>query len=69
MNANTFYSWSTSKSANGTFSFSVTKNTSTTEALANGRYCITELAKAQDGFKTRARAKGQAVKWLRYLRA
>ena len=66
---NHFYSWRTSKNENGTYSFVVTKNISQTEALENGRYVLTTVAKTETGFKTRARAKGRAIKWMRYLKA
>ena len=66
---NTFYSWRTSKNEDGTFSFVVTKNVSQTQALKNGRYCVDTVAKTQTGFKTRARAKSRAIKWVQYLKA
>ena len=67
--AKTFYSWRTSKNENGTFSFVVTKNVGQTQALENGRYCLTTVAKTQTGFKTRARAKSRAIKWVQYFKA
>ena len=66
---NAFFSWRTTKNADGTYSFTVAKNTSTTDPLPSGRYCITETVKSQGGFSSRAKAKARAQKWQRYLRA
>ena len=66
---NTFFSWRTNKNTDGTFSFVITKNVSQTEQLPNGRYCTTEIVKTEAGFKTRARAKGRGIQWVRYFKA
>ena len=64
-----YFSWNTKKNENGTFSFTVVKNTTQHEALSGGSYCKTEIAKTGGGFKTRAQAKGRAAQWLRYFRS
>lgn len=65
----THYSWNTTKNDDGSFSFTVTKMTALDYALPNGHYCLTEVQRNENGFKSRSRAKGRAIKWIRYFRA
>lgn len=63
-----FYSWTTTKTATG-YRFTVTENTPTKTADANGRYCRTLVVKTANGFRSRAQAKRTAQKWCRYFAA
>jgi len=63
------YSWRTKKEPTGTFGFVITENISTSEPQPDGRYVISKVVKRGSGFKTRAQAKGRAIKHRKYFQS
>ena len=63
-----FFSWRTSKNNDGSFSYCVTKNEKLQSPI-NGRYVKTTTAASSGNFKTRARAKSKAIRWVRVLKS
>ena len=61
-----FFTWRTNKINNG-FEYKILKVTSLNKPTKEGLYAKTEIVK-QGVFPTRARAKGQAQRWVRYLK-
>ena len=60
--------WNTKKNTNGTYSFIVKQVISTSQIQQNGDYAITTVLKT-GACKTRAQAKGKAIKWVKYFKA
>ncbi len=64
---NTYFTWNTKKTENG-FSFRVYMVTSLSEINPiSGNYAASEVV-AEGTLPTRARAKGKAVKYMRYFK-
>lgn len=66
--AGTILSWNTKKEADGTFTAIVTELTTVTSA--DGSELTTQgIVKRVRGWKTRAKARGNAIAWMRYAKA
>ena len=65
---NQYFTWNTKKNADSTYSYIVKKVVGTKDLQENGNYAITTIEKTGT-CKTRAMAKGKAIKWVQYFKA
>lgn len=65
---NQIFTWNTKKNADNTYSYIVKKVVGTKDRQENGDYAIATIEKTGT-CKTRAIAKGKAIKWVQYFKA